>query len=111
MSDDLFQPYDKLIRLVVLGKLFEVPENNLLLRQLQHVAPDIATGRYCWNGECRYCEVNYRLAPEGPEFTGLACLIKGVVGMRLTRLALEVRYNMSDALAAAPREDAPSSSS
>lgn len=105
MSDDLFDPYDKLLRLVVLGKLFDVPENNLLLRQLQYVAPDIASGRYCWNGECRYCEVNYRLAPDGPEFTGLACLIKGVVGMRLTRLALEVRYNMGDALAAARRED------
>jgi hypothetical protein len=103
---DLYEPYDELIRLIVLGKTLDVPANNLLLRQLQFVAPDIGAGRYCWNGECRYCEVQYRVGADGPEYSALACRIKGVRAMRLTRLALEVKYNLAEALAAAaPAED------
>jgi hypothetical protein len=97
---DLYEPFEKLFRLVVLGKVLEVPENNLLLRQLQYVAPDIGYGRYCWNGECRYCEVRYRVG-DGPEFSGLACRLKGVPGMKLTRLAAEIRVNIRPSLTAA----------
>ena len=102
---DFFRPYEKLIALTVLGKRFEVPEANLLLRQLQFIAPDIGFGKYCWNGECRYCEISYRLRPEGPEVNGLACLVQGTAGMRVTKAAPEIRYNMSDALAAAKKDD------
>ena len=100
--DDLFEPYQKLIPLVVLRKRIEVPENNLLLRQMQFVAPDIGTGRYCWNMECRYCEIEYTLPGRGTPVAGLACRVKGVAGMCVTKAAPEIRYNMSDALAAAP---------
>jgi len=103
--DDLLEPYQKLIRIVILGRVFQVPENNILLRQMQFVAADIGSGRYCWNAECRYCEVEYT-RPGGDVATpALACRIKGLEGMRITRCAVEIRYNMSDALAAAPRED------
>lgn len=98
---DLYEPYDRLIPIVVLGKRFEVPENNLLLRQMQYVAADIGYGRYCWNGECRNCEVLCRQARGGADFPALACRIKGTPGMRVTRLAFEVKYNLSEALAAA----------
>jgi len=100
--DDLFEPYERLIRIVIADREFMVPENNLLLRQLSYVAPDISMGRYCWNGECRYCEINYRDA-RGTEQSALACRLKGQVGMRVTKLAMEMRYNMSDALASAPK--------
>ncbi len=63
---ELYEPYDKLIPIEVLGRRFELPENNLLLRQLAFVAADIAWGRYCWNGECRYCEIHY-CREDGPE--------------------------------------------
>jgi hypothetical protein len=99
---DLYEPWKKLITLVVLGRTFEVPENNLLLRQLQYVCADIGYGKYCWNAECRYCEVSYRIG-DGPEQEGLACRLKGLPGMKLTKAALEIRYNMSEALAAAPK--------
>jgi len=102
---DFYEPWEKLIRLVVLGKVLEVPEKNLLLRQLQYVAEDVGMGRYCWNGECRYCEVHYRRPGDATEHSVLACRVKGTDGMRLTRLAPEVRYNLSEALAAAPPED------
>ena len=59
---DLYERYDRLIPIEVLGKRFEVPENNILLRQLQFVAPDVGTGGYCWNAECRYCEIKYEVS-------------------------------------------------
>jgi hypothetical protein len=101
---DYYDPWERLIRIVVLGKIFAVPENNLILRQLQYVAPDIGAGRYCWNGECRYCEVTYQ-RDGAPDQLALACRVKGQEGMRLIKLALEIKYNLSEALAAAPRAD------
>ena len=102
---DFYRPYEKLITIAVLGKRFFVPEGNLLLRQMQFVAPDIGFGRYCWNGECRYCEISFRLKPDGPDVSGLACLVQGTNGMRVTKAAAEIRYNMSEALAAAAKEE------
>jgi hypothetical protein len=99
---DFYEPYQKLIRIVVLDREFEVPENNLLLRQLQFVAEDIGMGRYCWNGECRYCEIQYRHGGQN-ESPALACRIKGMEGMEVTKMAFEMRYNMSAALAAAKK--------
>jgi hypothetical protein len=96
---DIYEPYDKLISIEVLGRRFEVPDNNLLLRQLAFVASDIAWGRYCWNGECRYCEIQYRHGGQN-ESPALACRIKGMEGMEVTKLAPEMKYNMSAALAA-----------
>lgn len=101
MSDDLFEPWEKLIPIAMLGRRLEVPENNVLLRQLQHVAPDIAWGRYCWNAECRYCEVTIRDA-DGREFGALACRLKATPGMQVVKAAPEIRYNCSAALKAAP---------
>jgi hypothetical protein len=102
---DFYEPWEKLIRIVVLGRVFEVPENNLLLRQLQYVSEDVGMGRYCWNAECRYCEVHYQKPGDTTEHVVLACRVRGFDGMRLTKLAPEVRYNLSDALASAPKED------
>jgi len=99
---DFYEPYARLIRILILGKPFDVPENNLLLRQMQFVAPDVGYGRYCWNGECRNCEIKYQTDAGAPEHAALACRIKGQESMRVTRLAFEVKYNMSEALASAP---------
>jgi hypothetical protein len=103
--DDLLDPYSRLVRIVILGRVFEVPENNLLLRQMQFVAPDIGSGRYCWNGECRYCEIQYRRPGDAADLPALACRVKGQEGMAITKAAPEIRYNMSEALAAAPRSE------
>lgn len=102
MSDEFYQPFEKLVPIVVLGKRLEVPENNILLRQLQYVCPDIGMGKYCWNGECRYCEISYQIEKDGPVMHGLACLVKARAGLRVTRLAFELKYNLGEVLAAAP---------
>lgn len=100
---DFYEPFEKLVRIEVLGRVLEVPENNLLLRQLQYVSADIGSGRYCWNGECRYCEIEYRRGGEGPDLPALACRLKGLEGMCVTRIASEMKYNLSRALAAAKK--------
>lgn len=100
--EHLLEPYQRMIRIVVLGRVFEVPDNNVLLRQMQFVAPEIGEGRYCWNAECRYCEVEYTRG-DGPATPALACRVKGVDGMRVTKCAAEIRYNMKDALSSAPK--------
>jgi hypothetical protein len=102
MDPSLLEPYQKLIKIVVLGRVLEVPENNLLLRQMQFVAEDIGYGKYCWNAECRYCEVTYS-RDGGPEQQALACRVKGLAGIVVTKVAAEIKYNMSEALAAAPK--------
>ena len=101
---DVYEPWERLIRIVVLGKVLEVPEKNLLLRQLQYVSEDVGMGRYCWNAECRYCEIHYTRPDDGAEHVGLACRLRGFEGMRITKVAPEVRYNLSDALSRAPKE-------
>jgi len=100
---DFYRPYEKLIDVVILGRRFQVPENNLLLRQMQFVAPDIGFGKYCWNAECRYCEITYRLRAGGPDVNGLACMVPGQPGLCVIKAATEIRYNMADALAAAAK--------
>jgi hypothetical protein len=104
---DLYEPWERLVRIVVLDRAFHVPENNLLLRQLQYVSEDVGMGRYCWNAECRYCEVHYTRPGDPAEHVGLACRMRGFDGMRLTKLAPEVRYNLTEALARAPKADEP----
>lgn len=100
---DFYEPYEKLVRIVVLGRVFDVPENNLLLRQLQFVCEDIGTGRYCWNGECRYCEIEYCRNGDAASTPALACRIKGFEGILVTQIAPEMKYNLSEALAAAEK--------
>ena len=74
---DVYEPWERLVRIVVLGKALDVPEKNLLLRQLQYVSEDVGMGRYCWNAECRYCEVSYQRPGDETEHTGLACRLRG----------------------------------
>ncbi len=45
MDDALLEPYDKLVQIQILGRRFQVPENNLLLRQMQYLSEDIGMGR------------------------------------------------------------------
>ena len=70
---DLYEPSKRRVRIVILGRVFEVPEKNILLRQLQYVSEDVGMVRYCWNAECRYCEVQYQRPGDPAEHVGLAC--------------------------------------
>ena len=94
---DIYEPFERLIAIELLGRQIEVPANNTLLRQLQWVCPDVGTARFCWNGDCRECEIEY--AHQGTLTTGLACRLRGCAGMRVVRVSAELRSALASWLA------------
>ena len=89
----LFRPYDKLVKITLGEKQFEVPDGNMLLRALQFLSPeDISYGKFCWNEECQYCRVNYDLGPGTPNRTAISCKLMVQDGMRVTEVAQEIKY-------------------
>jgi len=62
----LFRAFSRLVRITILDRSVEVPENNVLLRCLQYLAPEeISYGRFCWNEDCQYCRVTFDLGEGG----------------------------------------------
>jgi predicted molibdopterin-dependent oxidoreductase YjgC len=89
----LFRPYDKLVKITIGEKQFEVPDGNMLLRALQYLSPeDVSYGRFCWNEECQYCRVNYDLGPDTQNRTAISCKLMVQQGMRVTEVAQEIKY-------------------
>ncbi len=89
----LFRPFSRLVRLTILGKEFEVPENNPLLRCFQYLAPEaVSYGRFCWNEDCQYCRVTFDLGDGTPSRAALSCKLIVQEGMRVTEAATETRY-------------------
>lgn len=93
----LFHPYEKLVRIRIADKEFEVPENNTLLRCFQFLAPEtVSYGRFCWNEDCQYCRVNYDTGEGTQERKALSCKLMVQDGMRITDMAGEIRYCLRD---------------
>jgi hypothetical protein len=89
----LFRPYDKLVKITLMGSEVEVPENNTLLRCLQFLAPEsVSYGRFCWNEDCQYCRVSYDLGEGTPTRAALACKVLVEEGMRVKEVTTEIRY-------------------
>ncbi len=89
----LYRPFDRLIQIEITGRVFDVPENNTLLRALQYLAPeDVAMGRFCWNEDCQYCRVSYDMGEGTDKRAALACKVGVQEGMRIRELSLELRY-------------------
>lgn len=58
MDNDLFEPFEKLVEIEILGEKREVPENNPILRCFQYLSMEsISYGDFCWNGDCANCQV------------------------------------------------------
>ena len=91
---DLFAPYERLVRIEVLGRRVEVPERNQLLRCFQYLSIEtISYGDFCWNGDCTNCQVWYREEgqDEGQDRTALACRLDVREGLVVTRLSPHIR--------------------
>jgi NADH dehydrogenase/NADH:ubiquinone oxidoreductase subunit G len=83
---DIFQPFDKLIEIEILGQMHKVPENNTLLRCFQYLAlENISYGEFCWNGECLNCQV--WLVTGDKEKAVMACRTVVTENMKIVRLA------------------------
>ena len=95
----LFRPYEKLVKIEILGKTYEVPDSNMVLRCLQYLAPEnVAYGRFCWNEDCQYCRVTYDMGEGTASHKAISCKLMVQEGMRITEAALEIRYCLRDVL-------------
>lgn len=91
----IYRPFQKLVAITILGHAAEVPENNLVLRCFQFLAPDsLPYGSFCWNEECQLCRIRYRSLGEGAERQALSCKLLVAEGMEITELAPELRLHL-----------------
>jgi NADH dehydrogenase/NADH:ubiquinone oxidoreductase subunit G len=87
---DIFAPFDRLIEIEICGKVYQVPENNELLRCFQFLALEsVSMGDFCWNGDCANCQVWLETADGAKPV--LSCRTKVAEGMKIVRLADEIR--------------------
>lgn len=104
MNSDLYDPYEKLISIEILGQAREVPEKNTLLRCFQFLSMNtISYGDFCWNGECTNCQFWYREAgdDETADKTALACRFTVREGLVITKLSRFVELDGVDKSGAA----------
>jgi hypothetical protein len=85
-NNDLFEPYSRLIPIYIKGREYMVPENNTLLRVLQYLNEEVAYGNFCWNGDCRNCQITIRRDAGSQDVMALACLTKVVPGLHIIKL-------------------------
>jgi hypothetical protein len=88
---DLFEPFDRLLRITLRGRAHEVPENNTLLRGFQYLYGDaVSAGRFCWNNECGNCEVTCRLPGRGDPRRLRGCQALAEEGMEILDVSADL---------------------
>ena len=97
-----FRPFERLVRIRILGKSFDVPEKNMLLRCFQYISPEtIPYGRFCWNQECQTCRVSYCVPGlQDEDRQVLSCKLIVHEGMEITELSTELTWNLKKAISA-----------
>ena len=87
---DIFEPFEKLVKIEICGTIHEVPENNTLLRCFQYLSLEtISYGDFCWNGDCSNCQV--WLEKTVAEKPVLACRTKVEADMKIVRMSKEIK--------------------
>lgn len=94
----LYQPFERLLRISVLGKTIEVPENNILLRCFQFACPEtVPYGRFCWNEDCQYCRVVVK-GLDGKEHRVLSCKLLVRDGLEITWMDQELVHCLREVI-------------
>jgi hypothetical protein len=106
----VLEAYEKLIRVTIHGRVFDVPENNTLLRVLQFMNFELAYTKYCWNGDCRNCAFRYVSRRTGKEVEALGCQMRCFPEMTITRLPEGVSTGLLGVAPAAGTQAAGSTS-
>ena len=95
MTDEIFEPYERLIEIDICGKIYKVPENNSILRGLQFLDMEaISYGDFCWNGECINCQVWIKNGDK--EKAVMACRTDVREGMEILRLSPDISFLSSE---------------
>ncbi|HTC62914.1 MAG TPA: hypothetical protein VK709_08725 [Candidatus Saccharimonadales bacterium] len=98
-STQVFRPYERLVTIKVLGKSFDVPEKNTILRAFQYISPEtIPYGRFCWNQDCQYCRVVGKLPDEDQPHELLSCKFMVSAGMEISEISPELKYCLQNKL-------------
>ena len=98
-SSQVFRPYERLVKIKVLGKSFQVPEKNTILRCFQYISPEtIPYGRFCWNQDCQYCRVVGKLPDEDRPHELLSCKFMVSAGMEISEISPELKYCLQSKL-------------
>jgi hypothetical protein len=104
-STQVFRPYERLVQIKILGKAFEVPEKNTILRCFQYISPEtIPYGRFCWNQDCQYCRVIGKLPDEAEAHELLSCKFMVSAGMEISEISPELKYCLQKTLDKAPHK-------
>lgn len=83
---EIFEPFERLVKVNICGVEREVPENNSILRGLQYLDMEIVSyGDYCWNGECLNCQVWLKNGEK--EKAVMACRTNVEEGMEIVRMS------------------------
>ena len=89
---EIFEPYEKLIQITLLGRAVEVPENNSILRCLQFLNMEaVSESELCWNGDCLDCQV--WVTNGDKEKAVMACRTNAEPGMDITRISEKIQLN------------------
>jgi len=92
-TTQVFRPYERLVTIKILGKSFDVPEKNTILRAFQYISPEtIPYGRFCWNQDCQYCRVVGKLPDEDEPHDLLSCKFMVSAGMEISDISPELMY-------------------
>jgi NADH dehydrogenase/NADH:ubiquinone oxidoreductase subunit G len=90
--DDIFEHYDRLVTIKLLGVERQVPENNSILRALQFLdIESISYGDFCWNGECLNCQAWIKSGDK--EKAVIACRTNVEEGMEIVRVSKEMEIS------------------
>jgi NADH dehydrogenase/NADH:ubiquinone oxidoreductase subunit G len=89
-QSDIFEPFERLVEIDVLGEKHKVPENNTLLRCFQYLSIDtVSVGNFCWNGHCANCQI--WLEGSAKDKPVLSCRTKVREQMKIVRLSEEIK--------------------
>lgn len=90
-DDGLFEPFERLLSVRIVGIPARIPERNSWLRGLQFLdREEVALGDFCWNGDCRHCESLLRRGGEARWI--LCCQTEAEEGDELEEIPPEVAY-------------------
>jgi len=93
-ADGLFRRYDELIEIEICGTRVLVPGNNTVLRCIQFInSQAVASGRYCWNGDCANCEIVVR-QNQGIARRALACRTSACPGMVVSEVGPDLKADL-----------------
>jgi hypothetical protein len=88
---DIFEPFERLVEIEVLGCKYSVPENNTILRGFQYLDMEtISEGEFCWNGECLNCQVWIKNGDK--EKAAMSCRTTVVEGMQIVRMSDDIPF-------------------